>query len=90
MLFKNNAVINSRAYSLNGVTHSYNAFDNSDPYVVYNIPPEANGVVVADLGFVDVEAGNYRLKSTSPLIGRGVNVGLTRDFDGRAVDARRR
>ncbi len=69
------------------MTHSSNAFDNSGTYAVYGIPSESNVVLAADLGFVDVEAANYRLKSTSPLIGRGVNVGLTRDFDGRAVGA---
>ncbi len=87
MKFVNNAVINSRAGSLGGVTHSSNAFDNSSTYAVKGIPSESNQVLAADLGFVDVEAANYRLKSTSPLIGRGVNVGLTRDFDGRAVGA---
>ena len=87
MKFVNNAVINSRAGALGSVTHNYNAFDNSGTYAAIGMPAEANRVVAADLGFVDPEARNYRLKSTSPLIGRGVNVGLTRDFDGRAVGA---
>ena len=56
--------------SLGSVTHSSNAFDNSGTYAVYGIPSESNVVLAADLGFVDVEAANYRLKSTSPLIGR--------------------
>jgi hypothetical protein len=52
---------------------------------VYNIPAEVGRVVAADLGFVDVASANYRPVSGSPLIGKGTNVGLTRDFDGKTV-----
>lgn len=85
MDFKNNAVIYSNASSLGGVSHSYNGYDNSGQYAVYNIPSETGAVTAADLGFVNPGAGDYHLASSSPLIGKGANVGLTRDFDGKPV-----
>lgn len=85
--FKNNAVIYSNAGSLSKTTHSFNAFDNSGEYAVYNIPSETGRVVAADLGFVNAASGDYRPTSTSPLLKKGVGVGLTRDFDGKSVSS---
>jgi hypothetical protein len=88
MDFKNNAVVYSNAASLGGMTHSHNAFDNSGEYLAYNIPgSEVGRVVATDLGFVDITNANYRPVSGSPLIGKGTNLGLTRDFDGKAVSS---
>jgi hypothetical protein len=87
MEFKNNAVIYSNAGSVGGVSHSYNAYDNSGTYSVYEIPTETGRVTAADLGFVNIAAADYHLTATSPLIGKGVNLGYTRDFDGKAVPA---
>jgi hypothetical protein len=87
MEFRNNAVIYSNASSLGGVTHANNGFDNSGQYAVYNIPSETGRVTAADLGFLNAAGGDYRLSTTSPLAGRGANLGLTRDFAGRAVPA---
>jgi len=85
MEFVNNAVIYSNASSLGGVSHSYNGYDNSGALAVYNVPSEVGRVTAADLGFVDVANADYRLTSSSPLIGKGRDVGLTRDFDGNPV-----
>lgn len=85
MDFRNNAVIYSNASSLGTVSHSYNGYDNSGQHAVYNIPSETGQVTAADLGFVNADAADYRLTSSSPLIGKGTNVGLTQDFDGKAV-----
>ena len=86
MVFANNAVIYSRAGSLSALTHNNNAFDNSSPYGVISIPSSETGaVVVGDLGLTNVSAADYHPTSSSPLIGRGVNVGLTVDFDGKPV-----
>lgn len=82
--FKNNAVIASNAGQVNKTEHSNNAYDNSGEYVVYNIPNETEGVSVANLGLVSV-GNDYRLTAGSPLIGKGVDVGLRFDFDGKAV-----
>jgi hypothetical protein len=89
---KNNAIIYSNASEVDTGTHTNNAFDNTSPFVVYNIPTETNRVVAVDLGFVNVTTGpsnpaDYHLRASSPLIGRGVNVGLTQDFDGNPVPA---
>ena len=83
--FINNAVIYSNAYSLGGLTHRYNGFDNSGQYIVFNIPTETGRVTATDLGFVNVSSADYHLTVSSPLIGKGTNVGLTRDFDGNLV-----
>jgi hypothetical protein len=87
MEFINNAVINSRAYSLNSVTHRFNGYDNSGQYAVINVPTETSKVVAADLGFVNINAADYHLTPSSPLIGKGTNVNLTQDFDGNPVPA---
>ncbi|MGZ3795652.1 MAG: hypothetical protein ACXVB1_04780 [Pseudobdellovibrionaceae bacterium] len=83
--FKNNAIQYSNAGSVGNVNHSYNGYDNSGTYADYNIPSETGTLPAADLGFVNVSAGDYHLTSISPLISKGTNVGLTRDFDGNAV-----
>jgi hypothetical protein len=85
MEFKNNAVIYSNASSLSPITHSFNAYDNSGTYSVFNIPTETGRVVAADLGFVNPEAKNYNLQSGSPLIDAGSSVGLTQDFNGNPI-----
>lgn len=85
MVFVNNAVVNSRAGSVGNLTHNNNAYDNSSPYFVYGIPSESGSVVTSDLGLTNVSAADYRPTTASPLIGRGVNVGLTVDFDGKPV-----
>jgi hypothetical protein len=97
IIFKNNAVINSRVWSIAGSTHDYNAYDTSDPLRNLNGPncsgscpsTEAHWVTNANLGFVDItedgDAPNYHLQPASPLIGAGTNVGLTKDFDGNPV-----
>lgn len=85
MEFRNNAVIHSNAGSVGNVTHSHNAFDNAGTYAVYNVPSETGLVVAADLGFVDAANANYRLTPSSALIGKGINVGLTKDFEGKPV-----
>ncbi|MEZ0392261.1 MAG: fibronectin type III domain-containing protein, partial [Pseudobdellovibrionaceae bacterium] len=88
MEFRNNAVLNSHAGSLGNVTHAYNGYDNSAPYLTYQIPSTETGkVVAADLGMVDVANANYRLMASSPLIGKGENLGYTRDFDGNPLPA---
>lgn len=87
MDFKNNAVLYSNAGSVSGVSHSYNGFDNSGQYSVYNIPTETGRVVAADLGFVNPASADYHLTPSSPLIGKGVNVGLSQDLDGKLVPA---
>lgn len=87
MNVQNNAIMNTRAGSLTSVSHSYNGYDSASPYAAISIPSEQGSVVVADLGVVDPESSDYHLKSSSPLIGRGVNVGLTVDFDGKPVPA---
>jgi hypothetical protein len=87
MDFKNNAITYSNASSIGGVSHSYNAYDNSDPYSVYNTQSETGRVAAADLGFINISSADYHLASTSPLIGKGVNVGLSTDFDGKPVPA---
>lgn len=84
--FKNNAVSYANASNVQYTADSSNAYDNSGTYVTWNIPSSETGrVTAADLGFVDQANANYRLAAGSPLIGKGVNVGLTRDFDGKAV-----
>ena len=85
--FRNNAIQYSNAASVGNAQHSYNAYDNSGSYSVYNIPSETGRVAAADLGFVDSSAANYRITASSPLTGKGTNVGLTRDFDGNPVPA---
>jgi hypothetical protein len=86
--FKNNAVIASNASQVVNTNHSYNAYDNSGAGLVYNIPATETGkVVAADLGFVNQAGGDYHLNSSSPLSGKGTNLGLTRDFDGKPVPA---
>ena len=87
MRVQNNAIIYTRAGSLTSVTHSYNGFDNSNPYAAISIPSESGSVVAADLGFVNVEGSDYHLTASSPLIGKGVNLGLVRDFDGKPLPA---
>lgn len=88
MYFKNNAIVNSRTYSIGGVSHSYNAYDNVAPYDNLNgIPTETGRVLAADLGFVNISSADYHLTSSSPLIGKGTNVGLKQDFDGKPVPA---
>lgn len=86
-LFANNAVIRSNANQITNTAHNNNAYDNAGAYVVYNIPPENGIVSLADLGFVDINAADYHLASGSPLIGKGVDVGLNVDFDGNPVSA---
>jgi hypothetical protein len=39
------------------------------------------------MGFINVSAADYHLTASSPLIGKGVNLGFTRDFDGKLVPA---
>lgn len=86
--FKNNAVIYSHAGSVGGSAHNNNGYDSSGGYAVYGIPTTEKGAVIsADLGFFNIEAADYRLLSSSPLMGKGVNVGLTKDFDGNPVPA---
>ncbi|MBF6651119.1 hypothetical protein [Methylobacter sp. BlB1] len=85
MDFKNNAVIYSNASSTGDISHSYNAYDNSGQYSVHYVPSETGQVATADLGFVNVDSADYHLTSSSPLIGKGVNVGLSTDFDGKPV-----
>ena len=43
--------------------------------------------LVADPGFADAAAGNFHLRSTSVAVDRGIDVGLTSDFDGLSVPA---
>lgn len=85
MDFRNNAILYSNASSVGGISHSYNGYDNSGIYGVYGIQAETGIVAASDLGFVNVSNADYHLTSASPLIGKGVNVGLTRDFDGNPV-----
>ena len=85
MKFVNNAVIYSRTASIGNVSHSYNAYDNSGAFADIGIPSETGRITAADLGFVDVNSANYRLTESSPLIGKGSSLGLTRDFDGAPV-----
>jgi len=87
MDFKNNAVIYSNASSTGDISHSYNAYDNSSQYSVYSIPSETGRVAAADLGFVNADSADYHLTPSSPLIGKGINVGLSTDFDGKPVPA---
>ncbi|MEZ0391078.1 MAG: Ig-like domain-containing protein [Pseudobdellovibrionaceae bacterium] len=87
MIFKNNAIAYSKAGSVGNLTHSYNGYDNSGSDMAQNAPADSTSVRAADLGFIDASTANYRLKATSPLIGKGTNVGLTRDFDGNPVGA---
>jgi hypothetical protein len=85
--FKNNAVIASNASSMQWMTtHAYNGYDSSGTGLVYNIPTTETGTVLAaDLGFMNQSNFDYHLISSSPLIAKGVNVGLTVDFDGKPV-----
>jgi hypothetical protein len=83
--FKNNAVVHANTNQVPNTNHSNNAYDNVAPYVTWNIPAETSRVVAADLGFVDIASANYRPSTASPLIGKGTNVGLKFDFDGKAV-----
>jgi hypothetical protein len=85
--FKNNAVTYANAGQVQWITnHSYNAYDSVAPYITWNIPSTETGkITVADLGFVNMSAADYHLAAGSPLIGKGVNVGLTKDFDGKPV-----
>jgi hypothetical protein len=84
--FKNNAVLYSNGNQIPNTSHSNNGYDNSGSLIAYNIPSTESGRVVAgDLGFVNVSAADYHLAAGSPLIGKGVNVGLTKDFDGKPV-----
>jgi hypothetical protein len=88
--FRNNAVFNSRYGSIGDNSHSYNGYDNSGTYGVPDLPVplnETGGIAIADLGMVSSATSDYHLLATSPLIGKGVNVGLTRDFDGNPVPA---
>jgi len=86
--FKNNAVLYSNGNQIPNTNHSNNAYDNSGSQIAYNIPSTESGRVVAgDLGFVNLSAADYHLAAGSPLIGKGVSVGLTRDFDGKPVPA---
>ncbi len=84
--FRSNAIQYSNALGRKRA-YLYNAYDNSGSYSVYNIPSETGRVAAADLGFVDSSAANYRITTSSPLTGKGTNVGLTRDFDGNPVPA---
>jgi hypothetical protein len=43
------------------------------------------GDITTDPKFVDPVAGNFHLQADSPLINAGVDVGLTRDFEGNIV-----
>lgn len=83
--FKNNAVLYSNAGSIANASHSYNAFDNAGKTSDYNIPDEPTRVTAADLGMVNVDKADYHLNSNSPLIGKGISVGLKQDFDGKLV-----
>jgi hypothetical protein len=83
--FKNNAVIYSNAGQVPNTAHNNNAYDNSGTYIAYNIPTENARVTAADLGFVNVGSADYHPVSGSPLIGKGVGLGLTKDFDGKAL-----
>jgi hypothetical protein len=89
--FRNNAIIWTCANSdLANVVRSNNAYDNSGTFANTCKPSsETNGIFTADLGFINVTTGtslsDYHLTSSSPLIGKGVNVGLTTDFDGKLV-----
>jgi hypothetical protein len=87
--FKNNAIIASNASGLDWMTvHNNNAFDNSGTGLVYNIPATETGkIAAAALGFVDQTNSDYHLTASSPLIAKGVSVGLSVDFDGNAVGA---
>lgn len=86
MKFVNNAILNSRAGTVSNVTHHHNGFDNAAPYATLSIPSgETGAVIAADLGFNAPDSSDYHLKSGSPLIGKGANVGLVRDFEGKAV-----
>ncbi len=89
--FRNNAVIASNANQVPNTTHGNNAYDDAGASVVYYIPTETARVTAADLGFVDAAPAtgtpDYHLTATSPLIGKGANLGLARDFDGRPVPA---
>ena len=84
---KNNANIYSNVNSIAQGSHSNNAFDTSGQYAVYGNPTETSKVAAADLGFTNVESADYHLTSSSPLIGKGLNVGLAMDFDGKPVPA---
>ncbi|MEQ1637905.1 MAG: hypothetical protein ABL903_14570 [Methylococcales bacterium] len=83
--FKNNAMQYSNVASVNQATSSYNGYDNSGQYSNYNVPSGANSAVTVDLGFVNVALADYHLTATSPLKGKGTNVGLTSDFEGNPV-----
>jgi hypothetical protein len=86
--FRNNAVLYSNAAAVNDSTHTYNAYLTSGRYMTYYIPGTETGkLTVADFNLVNIEAANYRPNAGSPLIGKGVNVGLAVDFDGKAVPA---
>jgi hypothetical protein len=85
--FRNNAVVYTNVAAANQSAHSYNAYDNNGSYADYNIPTETSRVVAADLGFTNINSADYHLTSLSPLIGKGTNVGLTQDFDGKPVPA---
>jgi len=77
---RNNIIYNSRFLLRNGI-QSNNLF--------YQVPnaPSGNGSIEADPQFVNKEAGNYQLRTSSPAIDRGIDVGLTKDNLGNVVPA---
>ncbi len=84
LIFRNNIVYaNMTVFNQSTFTHVNNVYymlaGNSVGF------PLGNGERVVDPSFVDVNAGNFRLKSSSPAVNAGANLGYSIDFQGQPV-----
>lgn len=87
--FKNNAFRATNTSTMQWRSdNSNNAYDTSGTGACFNVPTDTNRVTAASLGFVaepPSQAADFRIASSSPLRGAGINVGLTLDILGNPV-----
>ncbi len=78
--FRNNIIYSSNiGGSVQYYAHSYNTYYNSSG-------PTETGGLTSDPLFTDVANNNYTLKSGSPAINSGANLGYTSDFLGNPIE----